>query len=58
MPKKVIQAINNVCGHAIGARMANGTKPYGIYLFTLYRLSSNRLVFDHTLYQNSILEKN
>lgn len=26
--------------------------------FTLDRLSSNRLVFDHTLYQNLILEKN
>lgn len=32
MPKKVIQTINNVCGHAIVARMVNGTKPYGIYL--------------------------
>lgn len=32
MPKKVIQAINNVCGYAIAARMANRTKPYGIYL--------------------------
>lgn len=26
MPKKVIQTINNVCGHAIAARMANRTK--------------------------------
>lgn len=32
MPKKVIQTINNVRGHAIAARMANGKKPYGIYL--------------------------
>lgn len=54
MPKKVIQTINNVCGHAKAARMANGTK---FMVFTLYRLSSNRLVFDHTFYQNPILEK-
>lgn len=32
MPKNVIQTINNVCGHAIAARMASGTKPYGIFL--------------------------